>query len=85
MSACHDCDGCATAVSPVRGRRPHVVAIIGPPNSGKSTLFRAIAAIWPLLGAIPAELMRAANARAASGNTSADEAARWLDGEIGKK
>ena len=44
-----------------------------------------IAAIWPLLGAIPAELMRAANARAASGNTSADEAARWLAEQIGKR
>jgi hypothetical protein len=29
--------------------------------------------------------MRAANARAGNGDTSADEVAKWLAGEIGKK
>jgi osmoprotectant transport system permease protein len=39
---------------------------------------KLIAALWPLLGAIPVDVMRAANARAASGGTSTDEVARWL-------
>ena len=43
-----------------------------------------IAALKALLGAIPVDLMRAANARAAGGDSSAEEAARWLEGEIRK-
>jgi osmoprotectant transport system permease protein len=46
---------------------------------------KLITALKPLLGAIPVEAMRAANARAAGGNTSAGEVARWLAGEIGKR
>ncbi len=42
-----------------------------------------IAALTPLIDAIPVELMRAANARAA--DTSADEVARWLTGELAKR
>jgi osmoprotectant transport system permease protein len=45
---------------------------------------KLIAALKPLIDAIPIATMRAANARAFSGNTSADEVARWLAGEIGK-
>ena len=45
---------------------------------------KLIAALAPLLDAIPVTAMRAANARAAGGNTSADEVARWLAGEIKK-
>lgn len=46
---------------------------------------RLIDALYPLLGAIPVELMRTANTKAGDGQTSADEAARWLDSEIAKR
>jgi len=45
---------------------------------------KLIAVLKPLIGAIPVATMRAANARAAIGSTSADEVARWLANEIGK-
>jgi osmoprotectant transport system substrate-binding protein/osmoprotectant transport system permease protein len=45
---------------------------------------KLIAALKPLIGAIPVATMRAANARAAKGSTSADEVARGLTIEIGK-
>jgi osmoprotectant transport system permease protein len=44
-----------------------------------------IAALKPLIGAIPVDLMREANLRASNGKTSAAEVARWLGDEIGKR
>jgi len=57
------------------------ILLLSPRRAHDETL---IEAIKPLVDAIPVTTMRAANARASNGDTSADEVARWLAGEIAK-
>lgn len=58
------------------------ILLLSPRRAHDETL---IAALKPLIDAIPVEAMRAANARASRGSTSADEVARWLAGQIAPK
>jgi osmoprotectant transport system permease protein len=46
---------------------------------------KLIAALMPLVGAIPVAAMRDANARASNGDTSADAVARWLGEQIQRR
>jgi osmoprotectant transport system permease protein len=62
---------------------PYDAVLLLSPKRAKDE--RLIAALTPLLNAIPVALMREANARAAGGYSSADEAARWLGEQVGKK
>ena len=57
------------------------ILLLSPRRAKDENLIEVLKA---LIGAIPVATMRAANARAASGSTSADEVARGLAGEIGK-
>ncbi len=55
MSDCHSCVGCAVALppSPVALTDTHVIAIIGPPNCGKSTLFNRLTGLRQKVGNFP--------------------------------
>ena len=56
------------------------ILLLSPRRAKDETL---ITALKPLIGAIPVALMRAANARASSGGTSADEVARDFGEQVG--
>lgn len=62
---------------------PYDAVLLLSPKRAKDE--RLIAALTPLLNAIPVTLMREANARAASGDSSADQTTRWLGERIGKR
>jgi len=56
MSDCHSCGGCAAVAlppSPVALTDTHVIAIIGPPNCGKSTLFNRLTGLRQKVGNFP--------------------------------
>ena len=61
---------------------PYDAVLLISPRRAKDE--KLIAALKGLMDAIPVDVMRAANARAANGS-SADEVARWLASEIAKK
>src|SRR6202790_4946188 len=42
MSDCHDCSAHVAVLPPLPGTKQRVVAIVGPPISGKSTLFNRL-------------------------------------------
>ena len=67
---------------PKRAIPPYDAVLLISPRRTKDE--KLIAALKGLVNAIPIDLMRAANARAASGS-SADDVARWLTSEIAKK
>src|SRR5262249_11581579 len=55
MSDCQSCGGCAVALPPSGAALTdtHVIAIIGPPNSGKSTLFNRLTGLRQKVGNFP--------------------------------
>jgi osmoprotectant transport system permease protein len=58
------------------------ILLVSPKRANDAKL---IAALEPLIGAIPVAVMREANARASNGNTTPDAVARWLWDKIEKK
>ena len=70
-----------TLTDPMRAIPPYdAILLLAPKRANDKKL---IATLKPLTGAIPVELMRAANLRASSGS-SAQQTARWLGGMIEK-
>jgi osmoprotectant transport system permease protein len=70
---------------PMRAIPPYdAILLLAPKRANDEAL---MAALKPLIHAIPVELMRAANLRAAGGDAaaSAGEVAKWLWGQIGKR
>ncbi len=55
MSDCQGCAGCSVALPPSNtpAADTHVIAIIGPPNSGKSTLFNRLTGLRQKVGNFP--------------------------------
>jgi ferrous iron transport protein B len=70
MSACHDCAECpAAALPPFRAQSPtpHIVAIVGPPNSGKSTLFNRLTGLRQKVANFPGVTVEQRVGRAKTG------------------
>src|SRR6267378_35847 len=75
MSECSNCGtGCAVATMPPpklrTAARPHVVAIIGPPNSGKSTLFNRLTGLRQKVANFPGVTVEQRVGRAKMDNNS---------------
>jgi osmoprotectant transport system permease protein len=58
------------------------ILLLSPKRADDQTL---IAALTPLIGAIPVAAIREANARASNGDTTPDAVAKWLWEQVGKK
>ncbi|MBV8820134.1 MAG: ferrous iron transporter B, partial [Acidobacteriaceae bacterium] len=71
MSECHSCTGCAAVAVPPRPEQlasSHVVALIGPPNSGKSTLFNRLTGLRQKVANFPGVTVEQHIGRAKLGN-----------------
>ena len=68
MSDCHSCSGCAVALPPSLSTRAHVVAIVGPPNAGKSTLFNRLTGLRQKVANFPGVTVEQRVGKARLGN-----------------
>ena len=70
MSDCHECGNCAVALppSPDQAAASHVVALVGPPNSGKSTLFNRLTGMRQKVANFPGVTVEQRVGRAKLGN-----------------